>query len=70
MYFSVIIPTCNRTELLDTCLSLLQLQELAVDYEVIVSDDSNTNSTRLLINNKYPYVIWIQGPQQGPAANR
>ncbi|MFX5983773.1 glycosyltransferase, partial [Acinetobacter baumannii] len=50
MYFSVIIPTCNRTELLDTCLSLLQLQELAVDYEVIVSDDSNTNSTRLLIN--------------------
>jgi GT2 family glycosyltransferase len=70
VYFSVIIPTCNRTELLDTCLSLLQLQELAVDYEVIVSDDSNTNSTRLLINNKYPYVIWIQGPQQGPAANR
>lgn len=70
MFFSVIIPTCDRTDLLDICLSLLQLQELVVDYEVIVSDDSNTNSTRLLINNKYPYVNWIQGPQHGPAANR
>jgi len=70
---SVVIPTCDRLEMLEQCLLRLQpgsqtLQE--VQYEVIVSDDSRNNSTQELINTRYPWVKWIKGPQKGPASNR
>lgn len=73
MLFSVIIPTCNRSELLVKCLDLLALEYQnfeAWNYEIIVSDDSISNFTQKLIYKKYKCVKWVKGPQKGPAANR
>lgn len=71
--FSVIVPTCNRRELLAKCLDCLAAGKQTLDsqqYEVIVSDDGTNFSTKELIENSYPWVSWIKGPQRGPAANR
>src|SRR6185312_3373026 len=72
MKFSVIIPTCNRNELLHKCLNLLLVanQTIGGDYEVIVTDDSKNNIAKNLINENYPWVKWVDGPKKGPAANR
>lgn len=73
MFFSIIIPTCNRTDLLDKCLSKLNynVQCLnASNYEVIVTDDGTSDSTKSFIEKNYSWVKWIKGPQRGPAANR
>lgn len=72
MRISVIIPTCNRNDLLSKCLDALALGKQLVngDYEVIVTDDSKDNIAKLLIADKYPWAKWIEGPKQGPAANR
>jgi len=73
MFFSVIIPTCNRNALLRKCLNLLapgNQMVMGFDYEVIVSDDSSNDISKLLIEEKYNWVKWTQGPKRGPAANR
>ena len=65
---SVIIPTCNRPQLLTRCLNSLSPETQCLSdagvYEVIVSDDSITPSPTP------PWVRWIAGPRLGPAANR
>ena len=38
--------------------------------EVIVSDDSKQCIAKELIQEKYSWVKWIEGPKKGPAANR
>lgn len=72
MNFSVIVPTCNRNDLLSKCLDLLTpaSQTLADRYEVIVTDDSRQNAARDLIQQHYQWVKWTAGPKKGPAANR
>lgn len=73
MFFSIVIPTCNRTDLLGKCLSKLDYAEQcldAADYEVIVTDDGTSDSTKSFIEKNYSWVKWIRGPQRGPAANR
>ncbi len=71
MQFSVIIPTCNRNDLLDKCLECLASQTInKLLYEVIVTDDSKENVARELIEKKHQWVTWIEGPKKGPAANR
>jgi GT2 family glycosyltransferase len=70
---SVVIPTCNRPDLLEKCLRCLapEVQGLPADrYEVIVSDDSRNDSSSILVSRSFPWVRWLQGPRQGPAANR
>jgi len=70
---SIIIPTCNRKELLKTCLEALtpEKQEInSFEYEIIVSDDSQNNETELYITQYFPYIHYVKGPQKGPAANR
>jgi GT2 family glycosyltransferase len=62
---TVIIPTCERPQLIACCL----VNIIGAD-EVIVSDDSRTDSTRKLIVERFPTVRWIPGPRRGPAANR
>ena len=62
---SVVILTCERTELLAKC-----LRPLAHAAEIIVSDDGQSSSSRQLISNLFPRVKWISGPHRGPAANR
>lgn len=70
---SVVIPTCNRNDLLALCLDCLApgTQTLpATDYEVIVTDDGATNNAQQMMSENYPWAIWTQGPRRGPAANR
>lgn len=70
---SVIIPTCDRNELLGNCLLRLShaYQSIAEnEYEVVVSDDSKENIARDFIAHNYKWVKWIEGPKKGPAANR
>lgn len=42
----------------------------ASDYEVIVTDDGRTTSTRQLLSSHFPWARWVEGPRRGPAANR
>lgn len=73
MKLSVIIPTCNRNDLLGKCLDLLApgVQGKAIgEYELIVTDDSKTNMAKDLLEKTYPWARWIEGPKRGPAANR
>ena len=62
---SVVIPTCERPELVARCLA-----NLTGGDEVIVSDDSRSDRTQKLIREQFPSVKWVRGPQRGPAANR
>lgn len=70
---SVVIPTYHRNDLLAKCLDCLKpgVQTLATDqYEVLVTDDGRTTTAERLIQEQYPWVTWVAGPQKGPAANR
>lgn len=70
---SIILPTCNRPDLLSNCLEKLspKFQSIASDlYEVIVTDDSSDNNSKELVHKQFPWAIWMKGPQRGPAANR
>ena len=73
MLISVIVPTCQRPELLARCLHQLapggQLLESDA-YEVIVTDDSANPATRNLVTKEFPWARWMAGPRRGPAANR
>src|SRR5271166_1465815 len=62
---SVVIPTCERPDLVARCLAKVTGAE-----EVIVTDDSNSDRTRQLIHDRFPGVKWVRGPRRGPAANR
>ena len=62
---SVVIPTCERPQLIAKCLANLTGAD-----EIIVSDDSRTDRTWKLIRDQFPGVKWVRGPQRGPAANR
>lgn len=70
---SIIIPTCNRNDLLVKCLDCLNPSIQNYDkneYEVIVTDDSKENIAKYLIFEKFSWVYWVAGPKRGPAANR
>lgn len=70
---SVIVPTCNRNNLLMLCLDRLapNKQTLNSDqYEVVVTDDGKNQQAKQLIAESYPWIKWVSGPQKGPAANR
>lgn len=70
---SVIIPTCDRNELLSKCLDRLAPGHQTLDsskYEVIVSDDGLRGTAEEMISLKYGWARWTGGPGKGPAANR
>jgi GT2 family glycosyltransferase len=72
MLISVIIPTCNRNDLLAKCLELLSPANQTINegYEVFVADDSKANIAKGLVEEKYNWAKWIEGPKKGPASNR
>lgn len=74
MYLSVVIPTCNRSDLLVACLDRLApgAQTLAAsNYEVIVSDDgASDRQAEAVLKDGYAWATWTAGPRRGPAANR
>lgn len=70
MLFSVIIPTRNRPEMLDRCLTALDGQTLARgEYEVIVVDDGSTVSLDGIVG-RYAGVRLLRQEGRGPAAAR
>jgi len=71
--FSIIIPTCNRNEMLGQCLEkvLASRQTISgVVYEVIVTDDSKGEGAEKYCKQQFPFVRYTRGPGKGPAANR
>ena len=84
MLFSVIIPTCDRTDFLRLCLDRFapgcqpdaSLQTAVgatgrgTTYEVIVTDDGAGEQAAALIAEHYPWAKWTRGPRRGPASNR
>ena len=73
MQISVIIPTCNRNNLLSKCLDLLApgVQTIGPEYyEVVITDDSQDNNAKSLIETNYKWARWVEGVKRGPAANR
>jgi GT2 family glycosyltransferase len=70
---SVVVPTCNRPELLHLCLEAVTRSIVVAgvpQVEIIVTDDSGDDRTRDLIASTYPQTRWVRGPRRGPAANR
>ena len=72
MLFSVVIPTFERPQDLQAALiALSQKKQLyKKPFEIIVSDDSNDDRSRLLIESKFNGVKWTPGKRNGPAGNR
>lgn len=68
---TIIIPTYNRETELEQCISNFYHSILHHNYvEVIVSNDFKNKEIDKSIQLKFPKVIFINGPQKGPAANR
>lgn len=72
MFFSVVIPTFERPQDLKAALSALlpEKQSFKQKFEIIVSDDSNDQRSRLLIEREFNKVTWTTGKRNGPAGNR
>lgn len=72
-FFSIIIPTYHRNDLLAKCLDCLApgVQILSSEqYEVIVTDDGSETTAEAMLQDQYPWAKWVSGPRKGPAANR
>lgn len=71
--FSVVIPTYQRPAVLAQTLDRLtsELQGVSAGtFEIVVTDDSHDDGTRLMVGDRYPHVRYVRGPGRGPAANR
>jgi len=69
MFISVVIPAYN---LLEDCIKSLSpiVQNPSWTYEVIVSDDKVPSESKKMLDEKYPWARWVEGPHRGVAANR
>src|ERR1700677_1159058 len=70
---SVVIPTCNRQDLLARCLESMDPGVQGVDpglYEVVVTDDGQKTPAEEMMKARFPNCRWVKGPPRGPAANR
>ncbi|MCH8068651.1 MAG: glycosyltransferase [Candidatus Marinimicrobia bacterium] len=66
---SVIIPTLNRSSLLQRALDSVLSQTVSPN-EIIVVDDGSTDETVSVIQSKYPGVIYLHQHNQGVSAAR
>ncbi len=69
MFFSVVIPTYNRLDLLLKVVDSLQHQQNAPEFEIIIVDDGSDETTRYEIK-KIEGVTKIFQQNAGPAAAR
>ena len=67
--FSVVIPCFERPDDLRNCLKSInsENQKTLSEYEVIVSDDSRSDSCRKVIENEFSEVSWGKGKQTWPS---
>lgn len=72
MFFSIIIPTCNRPQLLKKCLEKLlpETQDYLSNYEIIITDDSQDTETKDFLQREYKGIVYKKGPRNGIGANR
>ncbi len=74
MFFSVVIPTYNRADVLaKTLTALFQQSVQPVDYEVIVVDDGSTDNTASVVQSfrkKNKNLIYIKQKNQGQGVAR
>ncbi len=69
MLLSIIIPTCNRNDILSKHIHHLQTELTGLDYEVIIINDSKINNVTL--SEKVPYYIkFFNNPKSGVASAR
>lgn len=74
---SIVIPTCNRRDILARCLSAL-VNQTCPSYEIIVVDDYSTDETAAMLNDfaaQHPHVNfrWLRNEQHlgiNPSRNR
>ena len=62
---SVIILNYNTKELLENCLNSLKSVQTETDFEVIVSDNASTDGSPGMVRDKFPWVKFIEGPNEG-----
>lgn len=65
---SIIIPTCNRKDVLKNCLDVLEKQTYR-DYEIIVVDDGSTDGTEKLVRSRRE-IRYFKQNNKGPGAAR
>ncbi len=72
MYFSVVIPTYNRLDMLLRVLKALEQQTGAPEFEVIVVNDGSSDTTdQTLQNARYPFPFTFRTqPNGGPGRAR
>lgn len=71
-HFSIVVPTCDRPDLLRKCLSRLApgVQTIGKElFEVVVTDDGK-KTVQDMLSDEFSWVRWTRGPCRGPAANR
>lgn|GEM_PF-257023 len=68
-FFTVVLTTFNRPQLLLSALDSLEKQSFR-DFEVILVNDHGHPVEHLLCENKFPVTYVCQGRNQGPAAAR
>ena len=71
-FLSVVIPTFERPDNLKKCLESLSYQNQigAPSFEIIVSDDSESSDSIILVEKEFPKVVFGKGKKNGPAGNR
>src|SRR5262245_46065866 len=69
MYFSVVIPTYNRLDMLLRVLDALERQADAPEFEVIVINDGSTDDTERVVSGR-PGITFRTQNNAGPGAAR
>ena len=71
-FLSIVIPTFERPGDLKRCLESLSYQNQigAPSFEIIVSDDSESCDSIILVEKEFPKVVLGKGKKNGPAGNR
>ena len=62
---SVIILNYNTKELLEDCLNSVKDHMNEANLEVIVSDNSSTDGSPEMVRKKFPWVKFVEGPNEG-----
>ena len=57
---SIIIVSYNVPDLLVNCIESVEKSEQAGKYEIIVVDNASKDNARVMVQERFPKVVWIQ----------